>query len=133
MTNFKQWLAEVETGAPQTLYHVTMIRKLGAIRSHGLIPNQRSAFTAGVYPEYSKNKVFLTDERGLNFWKEKVEHAEFDQFDDPKGIAVLTVNVAGLNLQVDELGSKDSRGQSFFVAEPIPASRITSVQEFPTE
>lgn len=113
------------------LYHVTMIRKLPRLRTAGIMPNQASAFTAGSYPQYSKGKVFLTDEKGLSFWKEKVEYAEFDQFDDPMGVAVLTINIAGLNLQKDEVGSKDSRSESYFVTEAIPASRIVQVQEFP--
>lgn len=133
MNSFKSWLTEQENTSPSQLYHVTMIRKLPMIKSRGILPDQRSAFTAGAYPAYSKGKVFLTDANGINYWKHKVEYAEFDQFDDTMGVAVITVNVAGLNLQRDEIGSTDSRSNSYFVTEAIPASRIVNIEEFPEE
>jgi len=131
MTDFRKWMVEQET--QQVLYHVTMIRKLPRIRTAGLTPNQPSAFTAGFYPKYSRGKVFLTDAKGVGFWKHKIEYAEFDQFDDPMGVAVLTVNVAGLDPQKDEEGSRDSGSEAFFVKQAIPASRIVHVEEFPEE
>lgn len=131
MKSFLDYLAEQD--ASGYLYHVTMIRKLPSIKKNGIMVNQKSAFEAGSYPAYSKNKIFLTDSKGLDFWKDRIENVEFDQFDDPKGVAVLTINILGLDIQNDEIGSKDSWSNAFYTTKNIPPNRIVNIQEFPEE
>jgi hypothetical protein len=132
MNSFGVWLEGVGGGVGQ-LYHVTMIRKLPSIRRIGLYPNFESVYSHGGYAAHSKGKVFLTNLEGVDYWKNRMSDMEFHSYDDPMGVAVLTIDVSGLDVERDELGSEDSGHGAYYVKGKIGRGRIKKVEMFPED
>lgn len=112
----------------QTLYHVTYARNLEGIASSGLNPGRSSNF-GGAYRGHSSGRVFLCDFRSVKYWIHKIWDMAEANSDYPleDGLIPIALKVKiprGVDLHVDEAGSRDSRGEAYFVEESIPASNI---------
>jgi hypothetical protein len=100
------------------LYHVTSTEHVATIKKHGLHPGKSPTFTN--YAGHSKGKIFLTDRKGVPYWKDRVQQHLFHNSDNPHDVAVFRVHKSRVkDLQKDELGSEDSRTNSYYTHKPI--------------
>jgi len=109
-------------------YHVTYARNLEGIGSSGLVPGRGSNF-GGAYRGHSSGRIFLCDFKSVKFWIGKLWDMAEANSDTPleDGLIPIALKVKvprGMELQVDEAGSRDSRGEAYFVEDTIPASNI---------
>lgn len=112
--SFKDWHEQDD----DYLYHVTSTEHVSSIKKHGLHPGKSPTFTN--YAGHSQGKVFLTDRRGVSYWKEKVRQHLFHNSDNPHDVAVIRVHKSRVKeLKKDELGSSDSRTNSYYTEKPI--------------
>ena len=116
------------SSAEDFLYHVTYARNLQGIGSQGLVPGRGSNF-GGAYRGHSSGRTFLCDFKSVKFWLGRLWDMSEANSDTPleDGLIPIVLKVKvprGVELHEDEAGSKDSRGQAFFVEDKIPASNI---------
>lgn len=113
---------------PKYLYHLTFYKNIDSILENGLNHGFSSAVGRGGYAGYSAGKTFLTDLSGVKFWYSKMEENAQDLSDniieDQMIPVVLRIDVEGLEMQTDEIGSKDSSAQSFTTTLPIEPEYI---------
>lgn len=115
----------------KTLYHVTYLIRLSSILESGLRPGRSETFGSG-YGFHAKGRVFLTDPDGVSFWASKYEDQANHLTDNPEEgwvPVVLEVDVDGLKLLVDKIGSKDSWSESYYVEKAIDPDRIVGVYD----
>lgn len=99
--------------AVKELYHVTLQKNLDDILEEGLKAEHGYQFFDDI-----PKATYLTDRKGLPFWKDEVA----SYYGDPQ--VVLKVNTQGLNLIPDEFGTNDAGAPAYRVEEDIPPSRI---------
>lgn len=113
-------------------FHVTHLRRLDGILTDGLLPGAGSQFNGG-YTGHSRGRVFLAEWDGVSFWMSKMEdiaHCESD-FDDVNAFGwmpvVLRVDLKALgkDLFMDELGTRDSSSDAWFLEESIAPEAIS--------
>ena len=78
----------------------------------------------GVYAQYSKGKVFLTDVGGVRYWRDRIdEHMEYAGRKTGR-LVVLRIPKASVgDLAVDDVGSRDQTyGQSYFATARVKAA-----------
>ena len=111
----------------EMLYHVTYLANIEDIAYNGLQRGSGQTFGGG-YATYSTGKVFLASWRGVRYWFGKYEDFASDKSDNPIEDAlipiVLRVDVSGLELQNDDIGTKDAISKSYFIEEEIEPNRI---------
>jgi 8-oxo-dGTP pyrophosphatase MutT (NUDIX family)/RNA:NAD 2'-phosphotransferase (TPT1/KptA family)/GNAT superfamily N-acetyltransferase len=96
------------------LYHVTLQKNVDDIMENGL----KAEYGYQLF-EDTPRSTFLTERKGLNFWKNEIA----DYYGDP--VAVVKVPRAGLNLIPDEQGTHDAGGTpAYRVEQDIPAAII---------
>jgi len=121
-SNWKIFKGEVVTleGTDDYYYHVTSYSAAKQIIRTGLIPNVARMFS-GTYRAYSRNKVFLTERDGVNFWKSRVEDQLFDAYDKPPAVAVVRIPKSKVTaeIQPDTLGTTDARANAYFVENAV--------------
>jgi len=106
-------------------YHITLAPYVDSILTNGLQIGKKA--TVSNYREHSRGKIFLCDIGVVDWWKFNIEQHAFDQHDDERfhNVAVLKIKKDKLsNVYVDEIGSKDSRGNCYYVTSNIPANVI---------
>lgn len=111
-------------------YHVTLAPYISSIQKNGLRVRGNKA-TVSNYREYSHGKIFLCDIGGLDFWVWKIGEHGFSNFDEEKfhEVAIFRIDKNKLeNVEVDSEGSRDSRGNAYFVNYDIPANVIEFVR-----
>lgn len=110
------------------LYTVTTADRIDSISNSGLNPEAGgSRFSHGSYGNYSSGRVFLSDASGVRFWHEKISNMVDHGYDNTimHFPVVLKVDSNNINLTRDDIGSKDSRTNSFFTDSSIPPDKIT--------
>jgi 8-oxo-dGTP pyrophosphatase MutT (NUDIX family)/GNAT superfamily N-acetyltransferase len=95
------------------LYHVTLQKNMDDILENGLKAEHGYQFFDDV-----PKSTYLTDRRGLPFWKDEIA----SYYGDPQ--VVLKVNREGLNLIPDEQGTNDAGAPAYRVEHDIPPDRI---------
>jgi len=114
-------------GSSNLLYHVTYLPNIDKIRSKGLIPGKGQTFGKS-YQGYSKGKLFLTEWDGLSFWVDKYsDHAEHNYGGEDivvDGVFPIVLRVNVDKADIDEIGSKDARSNSYYITESVPAKAI---------
>ena len=109
-------------------YHITYLRNVPSIAKNGLLANSVTSLGKGGHLEYSRDKIFLTEESGIPFWFQRMEeHAEND-FDDiltAKAIPVVLRFAWPNQIEWDERGSEDNvHGDSFYTPNTIDVNNI---------
>jgi hypothetical protein len=101
------------------LYHVTFLKDLDSIISEGLGFGGRGG---DFYADRSQDKLFFTEFSGVSYWMSKLEdraNAETDHPEEGWVPVVLRIDEAyfwnDVDLQEDELGSKDSLSTAVYV------------------
>ena len=106
------------------LYHVTSTDRVKQILTRGLTPKAKATVQGGAYQSYSRGKTFFTERSGVDYWKDRIEQHLFHAHDNPPEVAVLRVPRALVrDLQVDELGAKDSQHPAYYTERPVPATQ----------
>jgi len=121
---------EIKTQSDEYYYHVTLAPYVPIIRKNGLKIKGIKP-TVSNYKDYSKGKIFFTDVGTLDWWVYKIAEHAFHEFDDERfhDIAVFKVKKENLpDAQKDEVGSDDSKGDSFYITHDIPSSMIEFVK-----
>lgn len=104
------------------LYHVTSTRNAKNILREGIaVKGTRPTFQN----QNSRGRAYLTEAKGVPFWKQRVEEHLTHNSDAPPGVAVLRVRRAGLNLKPDTAGTTDARAGAFYSETPIAAKYRT--------
>lgn len=103
-------------------YHILPKSRLKLIMTNGLTPNQQPAFSN--YVHNSKNKIFLCEKEGLNFWKERIEQHLFHNGQNEKLAVVRIRKDLVSNIFSDEVGSNDSRTPSYYTTDIILPKNI---------
>jgi hypothetical protein len=115
-----------EPEADDFYYHVAPKKNLKSIRSKGLQPGATATFSN--YTNHSEGRVFLCDKSGINFWKQKVEEHLFHNTGRTLGVVVLRIpKTAVPEVLPDEVGTTDSRANSYYTTCKIPAKVIQVV------
>lgn len=120
---------EEATGDGPILYHVTFLANMESVRDRGLVPSKSfgSNYTSA-YAQHSRGKVFLTSKEGVKFWMSRMEDVAEDQTDDAveDGMipVVIRVDASDVELEADELGSRDARADAFATKQGIHPSRL---------
>lgn len=107
-------------------YHVTTLGRISNIIGRGL-GGGSSHFSN--YGDYSAGRNFLTDHDGVSFWFERVSaHAEANSDDQKVAIpVVLRIDISDIpeeDFQDDEIGSRDSRSDSFIYEKTIQPDMV---------
>lgn len=106
-------------------YHVTLTVYVNKILQQGLQLNKKP--TVSNYRDLSKGRIFLCDIGAVDWWKSTIEAHAFHQFEDEQyhNVTVLKIKKDKLiNVFIDDIGSEDSRGNCYYVTQPIPANII---------
>jgi len=109
------------------VYHLTYFNNLDSIESVGLIPTFGGALGRGGYAEHSAGKLFVTSKEGIPFWYDRLEQHAHDLSDDVREtghIPVVLRFMAPRGMVHDEPGIKDSRQESFYVAQEVAPDGI---------
>ena len=130
MIKLKSLLEDLRSGSDDYYYHVTLAPYVPLIQKEG-IKIRHVAPTVSNYKEYSKGKIFLTDVGTLDWWVWTIAAHAFHSFDDEKyhDISIFRIPKGKLpNVEIDKVGSDDSKGESFYVTQDIPPSIIEFVE-----
>jgi hypothetical protein len=78
---------------------------------------------------HSTDRLFLTEEEGISFWNSRYEQWADDRSDHPveEGYIPVTLRftLQDVNLEIDEIGTKDAFADSFYIEEGhVPADQI---------
>lgn len=111
------------TDAPdEVLYHVTYLANLPGIAADGLVASGGSNYSGG-YEGHSKGRIFLTELDGVSHWYRRMidlaEHHSENPLEDLLVPIVLGVDVRGLPLREDIIGTRDALAEAWFTTEPI--------------
>lgn len=109
------------------IYHLTYYNNLPSIESMGLVPTAGGALGRGGYAGHSTGRLFMTEEGGIPYWYDRLEQHAHDLSDniyESEHIPVVMRLVEPQGLVQDELGVRDSRNGSFYVAQEIPPDGI---------
>jgi hypothetical protein len=111
-------------------YHVTFYNRLEAVADRGLLPvagMHGSSMGKGGYAGHSQGKLFLTEEAGVPYWYGKGEDFANDASDNvlEEGYTPVVLRVPmPKSKKVDELGSRDSRQEAWYVKRAIKPDKI---------
>jgi hypothetical protein len=101
------------------LYHVTFLKDLDSIISGGLGFGGRGG---DFYADRSQDKLFFTELDGVSYWMSKLEDRANAETDNPEeGWVPVVLRIDDIyfwndvDLQEDELGSKDSLSTAVYV------------------
>jgi len=101
-------------------YHVTSEDRVNNILGNGIVPNRTPTVRGGFYEGYSAGKIFFCERSKVKWWADRIEEHLFHAYDDPPGIAIVRFPKEYiLDKQIDEVGSEDSRGPSWYTERPI--------------
>lgn len=114
---------------PTELYHVTFSGNLPSIAQGGLQPAASSGIGAESYDSHKQKGVFLTDQKGLQFWLSKsrdfADHYSDNPYESGHTPVTLLVQIPNPNLLTpDELGSQDTLSDAWIYPEPIPPENL---------
>lgn len=120
--------------APRIMYHVTYANRLREIAAEGLCPGQRRSIGAPSLDGNCRDRVFLSDAKGVSFWLERGEMFAVDGSDDYLEDEMIPVLLrvavpAEIELAPDKEGSRDSCALACFATEPIPAECLAVLQD----
>lgn len=113
------------------LFHVTYLYNLPSIQNRGLVPGVGQVFGGG-YRGHSAERLFLTEEDGIDFWMNRYEELAAHHTDHPEEgwvPIVLEVRAKKSDLHIDEPGSEDARADSFYVEDRLPTACIIGVYD----
>jgi hypothetical protein len=130
MINLKILLEDLRSGEDGYFYHVTLAPYAPLIQKNGL-KSRGIKSTVSNYKEHSRGKIFLCDAGVLDWWIHTIAAHAFHGFDDEAyhDIAVFRILKTALsNIEVDKIGSDDSRGGSYYVTQNIPPNVIEFVK-----
>jgi len=103
---------------PETLYHVTFLKDLESIQVSGLKASSGSVFGGG-YSGHSRDRLFFTEWDGIPFWfggYQAIAESETDNPETGWSPVVLSLFPESVGkLEKDELGSRDSLADAFYV------------------
>jgi hypothetical protein len=129
--SFKKLLSTLikeEFESEKILYHVTYLGLLDSIAENGLRLGKGERFGGG-YTSHSIGRIFFTEADGIRVWFGKYEdmaqHSSDNPLEDGKIPVVLRVDVSGLNLTSDELGTRDATYDAYFATENVSSERIS--------
>jgi hypothetical protein len=124
----KKWVAkypdireDLQSEDDDYYYHVTLAPYAEAIENYGLKSDVNR--TVSSYGLYSCGKIFLCDIGTLDYWIYKIAEHSFHQFDDEEyhNIVVFRIPKSELtDVKMDDIGSRDSGGNSYYVTDDIP-------------
>lgn len=130
MIKLTSLLEDLRSESDNYYYHVTPAPYKELIQVHGLVVNGRKR-TVSNYANHSSGKIFLCDVGVLDWWIYTIAAHAFDQFDDENyhDIAVFKILKSNLKeVEKDEVGSADSRGNSYYVTYDISPELLEFVK-----
>lgn len=133
MIKLKSLLEDLRSKMDDYYYHVTLAPYAHLIQKTGLKTGAKS--TVSNYAHYSRGKIFLCDVGNLDWWVDTIAAHGFHGYDDEAyhDIAIFRIPKSKLpNVEIDKTGSDDSRGGSYYVTTPIPASDLELVKTIPS-
>jgi hypothetical protein len=94
-------------------YHVTSKQRALKIMKEGLYPGKPQAMSGGRLAEKSRNRVFLSDRGGINFWAQRIEeHLTAQGCNANIYILRIPKDIAG-QLSIDQEGTIDAGAKAF--------------------
>jgi hypothetical protein len=113
--------------AEPPLYHVTYASRLPRITEDGLRPNASRSIGASAYDAHARDRVFLTEGDGVDFWHSRAEafaeHASDNPLEGELVPVVLRVDPDCIDraneLVNDELGTRDASADAYFIQAPM--------------
>ena len=103
-------------------YHILPKSRLKLIMKNGLLANQQATFSN--YNHNSKDRIFLCEKEGLNFWKERIEQHLFHNGQNPNLVVVRIRKNLVSNVFSDVIGSNDSNTPAYFTTSSIAPRSI---------
>jgi hypothetical protein len=92
---------------------------------NGLLANQQATFSN--YNHNSKDRIFLCEKEGLNFWKERIEQHLFHNGQNPNLVVVRIRKNLVSNVFADKVGSEDSYTPAYYTTDIISPKNIEIV------
>jgi len=108
----------IKAQTTQYMYHVMYLNNLQGIISEGLGSGSGQTFTT--MESHSSGRLFITEESGVFFWNSRYEDWANHKSDNPaeEGYIPITLRFAYPDdelMIIDELGTNDSRHDSFYL------------------
>lgn len=109
-------------------YHVTTKPAANQIKKTGIFPRKSGgAMSPGFYSEYSKGKAFFSERSGVSYWADVISrHIENQTGKEPNLVVLRFPKDMAVDLEVDEVGSKDSGRPSYYVKGNILGEKYKS-------
>lgn len=108
------------------IYHITLLSNITSIQNSGLQAGGSDKFGGG-YSSYSAGKIFFTELAGVDWWFDRIKQTVIGGSEEPTvwhTPVCLRVKKDKLDLRVDEVGSRDSLHNAYYVKTPIIPSEI---------
>ena len=107
-------------------YHVLPAKRLRIVVKKGLIPGSDPVFSN--YTNYTQGKTFLSEKEGISYWKWRIaDHLEYNE--QNTRVAVIRIPKNVVSVQVDQIGTQDSKTPSYFTNQTIPPENIEVVSK----